>query len=82
MMSEGLLLPGYPPEIFFGQLKQAFQLAHAFLADITGAERLACLLEEPHRFLVVGLGDVEGVFKSCLVKSFVVHATSVVPIPG
>ncbi len=81
-MSTRLLLPGYPPEIFFGQLKKTFQLAHSFLADVAGAERRARLLQEPDRFLVVGLGDIEGVFKSCLVKSFVVHATSVVPIPG
>ncbi|MDR6417399.1 hypothetical protein J2808_004160 [Pseudarthrobacter sulfonivorans] len=31
---------------------------------------------------MVGLGDVEGVFKGGVVESFVIHGTSVVDIPG
>lgn len=78
----GLLLPGYTPEIFLGYPKQAFQLAHAVLADVAGGPGRPGLLQKPDGFLMVGLGNIEGVFKCGLVKGFLVHATSVVPIPG
>jgi hypothetical protein len=77
-----LLLPDHPPEILFGQLEEAFQLPDAVLANIAGSQRSTGLLHEPDSLFMVGLGDVEGVFKGGVVESFVIHGTSVVPIPG
>ncbi|GEM_PF-1818167 len=77
-----LLLPGHPPQVFLRNLEESFELAHPVLADVAGSPACAGLLQEPDGFLLVGLGDVEGVFKGGLVESFFVHATSVVPIPG
>lgn len=52
----GLLLPGYPPEIFLGELEEGLELAHPVIADVSGASRSTRLLQEPDGFLVVGLG--------------------------
>ena len=77
-----LLLPDYPPEILFGQVEEAFQLPNAVFADVAGSLGSTGLLKKPDSLLVVGFGHVEGVFKSGVVESFVIHGTSVVPIPG
>lgn len=77
-----LLLPGYAAQILFGNLEEPFELAHPVRADVAGSPGRSRLLQEPDGFFMVGLGDVEGVFKGGLVESFVIHATSVVPIPG
>jgi hypothetical protein len=77
-----LLLPNYPSEIFFGQLEEAFQLPHTVIAYVTCSPRCAGLFQKPDGFLMVRLGDVEGMFKGGLVESVVIHGTSVVPIPG
>lgn len=61
-----LLFPGYPPEIFFGQLEEGFKLAHPVFADIPGTPRRACLVQEPDGFFMVGFSDVKGVFESGL----------------
>lgn len=76
------MLPGYTAQILFGNLEEPFELAHPVVADIAGSPGRARLVQEPDGFFVVGLGDVEGVFKGGLVESFVIHPTSVVPIPG
>ncbi|MET3174935.1 UNVERIFIED_ORG: hypothetical protein ABIB52_002789 [Arthrobacter sp. UYCu721] len=76
------MLPGYAAQIFFGNLEEPFELAHSVLAYVAGSPGRPRLAKEPDGFFVVGLGDVEGVFKGGLVESFVIHATSVVPIPG
>ena len=78
----GLLLPNYAPEIFFGQLKEAFQLPHAVIAYIACSPRCPGLFQKPDGLLVIGFGDVKGVFEGGLVESVVIHGTSVVPIPG
>ena len=77
-----LLLPDNPAEVLFGQMEEAFQLPDAVLADIAGGQASTGLLQKPHGLFMVGLGDVEGVFKGGVVESFVIHGTSVVPIPG
>lgn len=77
-----LLLPDYTAQVFFGNLQEPFELAHTVVADVACSPGRAGLLQEPDGFFVVGLGDIEGVFKGGLVESFVIHATSVVPIPG
>lgn len=61
-----LLLPGYAAEIFLGQLEEGFELTHAVLADVPGTPRRTRLVQEPDGFLVVGFGDVKGVFESGL----------------
>jgi hypothetical protein len=76
------LLPGYTAQVFFGDLEEPFELAHPVVANIAGSPGRARLVQEPDGFFVVGPGDVKGVFKGGLVESFVIHATSVVPIPG
>lgn len=76
------MLPGYTAQVFFGNLEEPFELPHPVVTDIAGSPGPARLVQEPDRFFVVGLGDVEGVFKGGLVESFVIHATSVIPIPG
>jgi hypothetical protein len=78
----GLLLPDYPPKIFFGQVEEAFQLANAVFADVADGLRSTGLLKKPDSLLVVGFGDVKGMFQGGLVESLVIHGTSVVPIPG
>ena len=77
-----LLLPDDSPKIFFGQVEEAFQLPNAVFADVAGGLGGTGLPQKPDGFLVVGFGDVKGVFKGGLVKSLVIHGTSVVPIPG
>jgi hypothetical protein len=77
-----LLLPDYSPKIFFGQVEEAFQLPNAVIADVAGSPGSTGLLKKPDGLLVVGFGDVKGVFKGGFVKSLVIHGTSVVPIPG
>ena len=77
-----LLLPDDAAQIFFGNLEEPFELAHPVVVDVAGSPGRARLFQEPDGFFVVGLGDVEGVFKGGLVQSFVIHAISVVPIPG
>ena len=79
---QDLLLPGHAPEIFFGQLEEAFQLPHAVSTDVAGRPGSTGLLKKPDGLLVIGLGHVKGVFKSGLVERFVIHGTSLVPIPG
>ncbi len=76
------MLPNYPPEIFLGKLEEAFELPHAVLTDVAGSVARTGLLQEPDGLLMVGLGDVKGVFESSVVEGFVIHGTSVVPIPG
>ena len=77
-----LLLPGYTVQVFFGNLEETFELPHPVVTDIAGSPKRARLFQEPDGFFMVGLGDVECVFKGGLVESFVIHATSVIPIPG
>ena len=77
-----LLFPGYPPEILFGQAEEAFQLPDTVLADVAGRVCRTGLLQEPEGLFMIGLGDVKGVFQGGVVESFVIHGTSVVPIPG
>lgn len=80
----GLLLPGHAAKVFLGDGQQAFKLAHPLVADV--ARLLSCtgVLKEPHCFLVVGFRHVKGVLEGGFVLKcrFVVHGTSVVPIPG
>lgn len=76
------MLSDYTPKIFLGHPEEAFKLVHAVLADVAGGPGRAGLLQKPDGLLMVGLGEVEGVFKSGVVESFVIHATSVVPFPG
>lgn len=79
-----LLLPHHPPEVFLCNGEEPFELPHTVLTDIAGPVGGPCLVEKPDRFLVVGLGDVEGVFQGCVVleRRIFFHAISVVPIPG
>ena len=60
--------------------RRVFQLPDAVLANIAGSQRSTGLLHEPDGLFMVGLGDVEGVFKGGVVESFVIHGTSVVPL--
>lgn len=76
------MLPDYSSKIFFGQVEEAFQLPNAVFADVAGCPGGTGLLKEPDGLFVVGFGHVKGVFKGGLVKSLVIHGTSVVPIPG
>lgn len=82
--ASGLLLPGDPSKVFLGNGQQSLELAHAVLADIPGRVCGAGAFKQPHGFLVVRLGHVQGVFEGGVVlkSRFVVHATSVVPFPG
>jgi hypothetical protein len=79
-----LLLPGNPSKVFLGNGEQSLELAHPVLADIAGLVGGAGAFEQPDCFLMVCLGDVQGVFEGGVVLKcrFVVHATSVVPFPG
>jgi hypothetical protein len=77
-----LLLPGYSPKIFFGQMEEAFQLPNAVFAGVAGSVGSTGLLKKPDGLLVVGFGHVKGMFKGGLVESLVIHGTSLVPIPG
>ncbi|MET4143517.1 hypothetical protein ABIB45_000370 [Arthrobacter sp. UYCo732] len=77
-----LLLPYHPPKILFSQLKEAFQLPDAACANVAGGQGRTGLLQQPDGLFVVGLRYVKGVFEGGLVESFVIHGTSVVPIPG
>ena len=77
-----LLLPGHSPEVFRGNLKKPFELAHAVLADVPRLISGPRFLKEPGRLLMVRRCHIKGVFKGGLVESFVIHSTSVVPFPG
>jgi len=79
----GLLLPGHPPEVLLGDGQQSLQLAYPLVGNIAGLLPGAGPFQQPDGFLMVGLGYVQGVFEGGFVlkSRFVVHATSVVPIP-
>lgn len=77
-----LLLPGYTPKIFVGQVEEALQLSNAVFSDVARSVGSTGLFKKPNGLFVVGFGDVKGVFKGGLVESLVIHGTSVVPIPG
>ena len=81
---ERLLLPHHPPQILFGNGQEALELAYPVLADVACLVCRTCPLKEPDGFLVVCLGDVEGVFQGGVVleRRIFFHAISVVPIPG
>ena len=80
----GLLFPGNPSKVFFRDGQQSLELAHPLIADVPGFVGGPGTLEQPHGFLMVGLGHVQCVLESGFVLKgrFVVHATSVVPFPG
>jgi hypothetical protein len=40
-----LLLPGYSPKIFFGQVEEVFQLPNAVFADVACRVGSTCLLK-------------------------------------
>ena len=78
------MLPHHPAEVFLGDGEEPFELPHPVLTDIPGLVGGPRLVQKPDRFLVVGLGDVQGVFQGCVVLECRIffHAISVVPIPG
>jgi hypothetical protein len=77
-----LLLPDYPSKVFFGHMEEAFKLPDALLADVARGMGGPGPFKKPAGLLVIGLGDIKGVFKGGLVKSLVIHDTSLVPFPG
>ncbi|GAC1494499.1 MAG: hypothetical protein NVS2B15_15870 [Pseudarthrobacter sp.] len=76
------MLPDYSSKVLFGQVEEVFQLPNPVFADVAGGPGGAGLFKEPDGLFMVGFSDVKGVFKGGLVKSLVIHGTSVVPIPG
>lgn len=79
-----LLLPNDPPEIYVGQIKQAFQLGDPLFTDIAGGMTGLSLVQEALRLLLVGPCYIQGMFEGCIVleSRVVFHDTSLVPFPG
>lgn len=84
LVRERLLLPHHPPQVFLRYCEEPFELAYPVFADVTGPVGGPCPVKEPEGFLMVCLGDVEGVFEGGVVleRRFFIHANSVVLIPG
>ncbi len=78
------LLPHHSPEVFLRYCQEALKLADPVLPHIPRCVAGAGVFNQPEGFLVIGLGDVEGVFQGGVVleRRIFIHATSVVPFPG
>lgn len=83
-MRERLLLPHHPPQVFLRYGEEPLKLAYPVFTDVACLVGGTCPVKEPEGFLVVCLGDVEGVFEGGVVleRRFFIHANSVVLIPG
>lgn len=79
-----LLFLDDPAEVLLGNAQQILQLLDPVCTDVTGGMRRFGTLHQTNGFLVIGLGDVEGVFEGGVVDDcrFFFHLPSVVPIPG
>jgi hypothetical protein len=79
-----LLLPGHPPEIFVGQVKQPSQLGDPLFTNLARGMTGLSPVQEALCLLLVCPCYVQGMFEGCFVleSRVVFHDNSLVPFPG